>query len=45
MAIQKITFEEFLKILGMTNEELESLPLPPIDCLFREDAIIKSKKR
>ena len=42
--IQKISFEEFLKILGMTNEELENLPLPPIDCLFREDAIIKNKR-
>lgn len=42
--IQKITFEEFLYMLGMTNEELECLPLPPIDCLFREDAIIKDRK-
>ena len=28
----------------MTNDELEKLPLPPIDCIFREDAIIKDKK-
>ena len=42
--IQKMTFDEFLSMLGMTNEELESLPLPPIDCIFREDAIIKDKK-
>mgnify|MGYP007002348390 CR=1 FL=1 len=28
----------------MTNEELESLPLPLIECLFREDAVIKDKK-
>ena len=31
--IQKISFDEFLKILGMSNEQLESLPLPPLDCL------------
>lgn len=42
--IQKMTFDEFLSMLGMTNEELESLPLPPIDCLFREGAVIKDKK-
>ena len=42
--IQKISFDDFLRILGMTNEELEALPLPSIDCLFREDAIIKDKK-
>lgn len=43
-AIQKATFEEFLGMLGTTNEELENLPLPSIDCLLREDAIIKNKK-
>lgn len=42
--IKKISFDEFLNMLGMTNEELESLPLPPIDCLLREDAIIKDRK-
>lgn len=42
--IQKMTFDEFLSMLGMTNEELESLPLPPIDCLFREGVVIKDKK-
>lgn len=42
--IQKMTFDEFLSMLGITNEELESLPLPPIDCLFREGAIIKDNK-
>ncbi len=42
--IQKMTFDEFLSMLEMTNEELESLPLPPIDCLFREGAVIKDKK-
>lgn len=43
-SIEIITFEQFLKMLGMTNDELESLPLPSIDCLFREDAIIKDKR-
>ena len=42
--IKKVSFDEFLNMLGMTNEELENLPLPSIDCLFREDAIIKDKK-
>lgn len=42
--IKKVTFDEFLAMLGMTNDELESLPLPPINCIFREDAIIKDKK-
>ena len=43
--IRKISFDEFLSILGMTNEQLESMPLPPIDCLFRKDAVITDKKR
>ena len=42
--IKKISFDEFLDMLGMTNEELENLPIPPIDCIFREDAIIKDQK-
>ena len=42
--IKKITFDEFLTLLGMTNEQLENLPLPSIDCLLRKDAIIKDKK-
>lgn len=42
--IEKVTFDEFLTLLGMTNEELERLPLPPIDCIFREDAVIKDRK-
>lgn len=42
--IQKMTFNEFLSVIGVTNEELEGLPLPPLDCLTREDAIIKNKK-
>lgn len=43
--IKKVTLDEFLSILGITNDELEAMPLPSIDCLFREDAIIKDKKR
>lgn len=41
--IKKISFDEFLTMLGITNEELESMPLPSIECLLREDAIIKDK--
>lgn len=43
-SIEIITFDQFLEMLGMTNDELESLPLPPIDCIFREDAVIKDKR-
>ena len=43
-SIKIINFNQFLEMLGMSNEELESLPLPPIDCLFKEGAIIKDKK-
>lgn len=42
--ILKITFDEFLKIIGLTNEELEALPLPSIECMFKKDSIIKDKK-
>ena len=42
--IKKISFDEFLNLLGITNEQLEAMPLPPIDCLFRKDAVIKDKK-
>ena len=42
--IQKMTFNQFLSMIGITNEELEHLPLPPIDCLFKEGAVIKDKK-
>ena len=43
-SIEIITFDQFLEMLSMTNDELESLPLPPIDCIFREDAVIKDKR-
>ena len=43
-AIKKISFDEFLDALGMTNEQLETMPLPPIDCLFRKNAVITDKK-
>ena len=43
-SIKIINFNQFLEMLGMSNEELESLPLPPIDCLFKEGAIIKDKR-
>ena len=42
--IQKIPFDEFLALLDLTNEKLESLPLPSIDCLFKDGAKIKNKK-
>ncbi len=42
--IEIISFDEFLNRLNITNEELESLPLPALDCLLREDAIITDRK-
>ena len=42
--IKIINFDQFLEILGMSNQELELLSLPPIDCIFKEGAIIKDKK-
>lgn len=42
--IQKISLDEFLSLLGLTNKQLESMPLPSVECLFRKDAIIKDKK-
>lgn len=42
--VQKLSFEEFLSMLGITNEELENMPLPSIECIFKKDAITKDKK-
>lgn len=43
--IQKISFNDFLYLLGITEQELENLPLPSLDCLFRKGAIIKDNKK
>lgn len=41
--IKKMTLEEFLDLLDLTEEKLESLPFPSLECLLRKDAIIKDK--
>ena len=43
-SIEIISFDEFLNRLHITNEELEAMPLPSLDCLLREDAIITDRK-
>lgn len=42
--IEIISFEEFMSILGITEEELNKMPMVPFDFLYREDAVIKDKK-
>ena len=39
--IEVIPLDKFLKILGTSEEESNKMPLPPIDCFLREDAVIK----
>ena len=42
--IEIVSFEEFLKLLNITEEELDNMPLPSIECFLREGAIIKGRK-
>lgn len=42
--IKIITFNDFLKIINISEDELNALPMPSFDCLYREDAIIKDRK-
>jgi len=42
--IEIISFDEFMKMLEITEEELDVMPIPSFDCLLRNDAIIKDKK-
>ena len=39
-----ITFNEFLDMLGITEESLDNMPMVSFDCLYREDAVIKDRK-
>ncbi len=43
--IEIITLDEFLAQLGTTKEELDEMPFPSLECLTREDAIIKGSKK
>ena len=42
--IKIISFDEFVGMLGLTEQELDELPMVSFDCLYREDAIIKDPK-
>lgn len=42
--IKIITFDEFLKLLNITEKELNNLPMVSFDCLYRDDAEIKDRK-
>lgn len=46
-SVEIITFDQFLSMIELSNDELDSLPFPSLDCLLREDAIINlfSKKK
>lgn len=42
--IKIVSFDEFVGMLGLTEKELDELPMVSFDCLYREDAIIKDPK-
>lgn len=42
--IEIITFEELLKRLKITEDELNAMSIPPFDFLLNSDAIIKNEK-
>ena len=42
--IKVITFSEFLEMIGITESELDEMPLPSFDFLLEEDAIVKDKR-
>ena len=41
--IKVISFDKFVEMLGLTETELDELPMVSFDCLYREDAIIDPK--
>lgn len=42
--IKIVSFDEFVVMLGLTEQKLDELPMVSFDCLYREDAIIKDSK-
>jgi hypothetical protein len=42
--IKIVSFDEFVGMLGLTEQQLDELPMVSFDCLYREDAIIKDPK-
>lgn len=43
-SIEIITFDNFMRLLGITEIELDEMPMVSFDCLYRDDAVIKNKK-
>jgi hypothetical protein len=43
-SIKIIDFDEFLKMLDLTREELDGSPMVSFECLYRDDAKIDDKK-
>lgn len=42
--IKKISFEEFMTMLDLTEEQLDELPMVSLNCLYKESAVIKNRK-
>lgn len=42
--IKVVDLNEFFSMIGITEEELNNLPMVSLDCLLREDANIKNEK-
>ena len=42
--IEIIDFDEFLKRLEITEQQLNDMPMISFDCLLRKDAVIKSPR-
>lgn len=42
--IKIVSFDEFVEMLGLTEQQLDELPMVSFDCLYREDANIKDPK-
>lgn len=42
--IEIVSLGEFLKLLNITEEELDNMPLPSLECFLREGAISKGRK-
>lgn len=42
--IEIVSLGEFLKLLNITEEELDNMPLPSLECFLREGAIKKGRK-
>ena len=42
--IKIVSFNEFVEMIGLTEEELDALPMVSFDCLTREDAVIKDPR-